>query len=674
MAKNTPPVEPVAVVGQEAALRALPPRPWTWLRVALVVLAVGALVAIVAHMLERPAVLWGAIVAALVVAVPTLVLGSRHRARGVSLDGMIQAANSILQASAPTRELVTASRWKGGWIGHPERLKMRYPATLVDSDPKFMGTLTAQVSSRMGVPYSIQKNDPRRCVLVLERAHGAEEKPSAVQERIDMFSSVVGSMLPGARVTSLAQDDAAKLSALEFTWPANVMTRAVSPVFQGRIAKTLQATAGQPLTVTFDPPTQTARAVPLTPLPDRLPHPPRNAQTPMRVEFGMFRDGRKCIWNLDAPLPHLLIVGGSGGGKTVLLLTLLTALPEGMRIHPIDPKRVGLMGIHLLPGAMKPATRPVAIVDRLLEFKRIMDDRFETLETVGTHMRGTFAPEVLVIDEGEEMNDLLADWWTSGEGKADWMERYDLQRAPAGTKHPAMKVLGSILRLGREARMHVILASQQAAADWLGTSSRSQFAVRIALRNLEVSSSIMQFGTPIASSGLENVSGRAWVSLGMGMQPEHAQIYWTPKFESGLSPEDTAILDGLGVHVPDARALPTADAEDDTATAPVARPAVSIDKPAPVLSDEADDDDETADDDEADTEGSATPVLDLDDGMRVLIDIDGQMTSVTVESVEPDDDGGEGYLLLSYVTDDGEPGAMAVADTETVQAVDAVPA
>ena len=180
-----------------------------------------------------------------------------------------------------------------------------------------------------------------------------------------------------------------------------------------------------------------------------------------------------------------------------------------------------------------------------------MDDRYEYLEKNGPHLRAELNPLILVVDEGEEMVDMLNDWWRSGDGKLDWMQRFGLEKAPTGSTHPVMTAFGSILRLGREGRVHVILASQQAASSWLSTSSRSQFAVRIALRNLEQSTSMMTFGSLAAVSGLENRPGRAWVSVGMGMQPEHAQIYWTPKLAPGINDADREILHGLGILLPD---------------------------------------------------------------------------------------------------------------------------
>lgn len=566
--------------------------------------------------------------------------------------------------------------FKPSWSDpHGLPLRWTYPESLTPDDRR-RGEFNRVFSERLGAS---AETDWQPKVAIVRRAPEVAQRPAAVVE----LESALTPMLPGVVVTDLERDEAEKVSKVGFAWPASSTMRASSVAWQRRIGTTIQDAMGQSFTLSFDPANRVGTAVPLTPLPNVVPHPPRDPATPMRVEFGVFRDGRKCVWDLDAPLPHLLINGGTGGGKTVLLLSILLGLPENAIIYGIDPKRLGLFNLHLIPGARPAATREESIVRTLLEVKRLMDERYEYLENNGPHLRKTLAPLVLVIDEGEEMNDLLNDWWVSGDGKLDWKERFALDKMPTGTKHPVMSQLGSILRLGREAKVHVVLASQQASAEWLKTSSRSQFAVRIALRNLEASSSIMLFGSPIATSGLENVSGRAWVSLGMGMQPEHAQVYWTPKLEPGLNNADRAILHGLGITLPDdpGFADTTAENAQDAPGAPqstpgtvetpepseaVTEPATAPVAPSPAQPEPEPDVEPDVDADAADVETVPVGVLELDDGMRIVIDEDGVRLLATVEGVAPDPMDEE-YIAVDYRTDEGDLGSLSVRDDETVE-------
>lgn len=553
-------------VVEEIAVRALPRRPWIWPGRLALILGAAVIVIGIYGVTGNDKMIPITIAATVAVAALVIVFGVRRWMRGRSIDKMIEAVNAVVRAAAPTRDLVRPSRWKGGWIGYPTRIRVTYPADVVDADPKFLESLVGQVTNRMGIPYRIKKNNSKTCVVTLELDTSEEAAP---QDRDhSKMESIVQSVVPGMTVKEITRNAEDEISEIQLRWPPSQTSRVGTKYIQRKLTDAIQIAVGESFDTEFDFTQERAVSAPLVPLPDVVPHPARNDAEPMKVAFGQFRDGTPCIWNLDDPLPHVLIVGGTGGGKTVLLLSILTALPNGLRrdafgqwvrdedaiaaeVWPIDPKRIGLFNLDLIPGAKRAATRESAIVDYILGVKRIMDDRFDYLEEEGPHLRETLSPLVLVVDEGEEMVDLLNDWWRSGDGKLDWMMRFGLEKAPTGSTHPVMIAFGSILRLGREGRVHVILASQQAASSWLSTSSRSQFAVRIALRNLEQSTSIMTFGSLAAVSGLENRPGRAWVSVGMGMQPEHAQIYWTPKLAPGINDSDREILHGLGILLPD---------------------------------------------------------------------------------------------------------------------------
>lgn len=657
---------------EDIAVRALPRRPLIWPGRALILICLGGIVWGVAGMFGATTLAVVAVVITVLIVAAVIAFGSRNYARGRSIDKTIEAVNAVIRAAAPTRDLVQPSRWTGGWIGYPRRFKIRYPSHLIDSDPRFVETLAAQVSNRMDLIYKTTKNDARRCVITLEHDPNAQEAER--DEVREQLGSILAAYLPGVSITDLErtaeeQPDGSErevVSGVRIAWPASSFVRVSAGAFQSRVVEAISKALDATYVGVFDLPKLTARFAPITPLPDKIAHPPRDLEEPMKVVFGQFRDGTQCIWDLDAPLPHVLIVGGTGGGKTVLLLSILTGLPAQAEIYPIDPKRLGLFNLDLLPGGRRAATREAAIVESLLDVKAKMDDRYAYLEENGPQLRETLHPIVLVIDEGEEMAELLNEWWKTGPGKVDWQQRFDLERAPTGTTHPAMGALGSILRLGREARVHVILASQQAAAGWLSTSSRSQFAVRIALRNLEASTSMMTFGSLAAMKGLENKPGRAWVSLGMGVLPDHAQIFWTPKLAPGLNDEDRAILHGLGITLPDdegfvppplpPRSTRRSPAAAEPEPAAAAAPAVQALEAEPPVDEPAAD---------QNVHAIELSVAELEDGMTILIDIDGVGTPATVAGVEADLSDSS-YLVLNYETANGELGALSLEESDRV--------
>ena len=62
----------------------------------------------------------------------------------------------------------------------------------------------------------------------------------------------------------------------------------------------------------------------------------------VRVEHGKMRLMQNTYWEFDS-LPHMLIAGGTGGGKTYFILTLIRALLENNAVlHILDPKNADL--------------------------------------------------------------------------------------------------------------------------------------------------------------------------------------------------------------------------------------------------------------------------------------------------------------------------------------------
>ena len=68
---------------------------------------------------------------------------------------------------------------------------------------------------------------------------------------------------------------------------------------------------------------------------------PRITIDEVRAENGCLKLMKNLVWEYDA-LPHALIAGGTGGGKTYFLLTLIEALLHTNAVlYILDPKREG---------------------------------------------------------------------------------------------------------------------------------------------------------------------------------------------------------------------------------------------------------------------------------------------------------------------------------------------
>ncbi|MEX0665637.1 MAG: DNA translocase FtsK 4TM domain-containing protein [Acidimicrobiia bacterium] len=127
----------------------------------------------------------------------------------------------------------------------------------------------------------------------------------------------------------------------------------------------------------------------LVTLGDILVSPEAKAATqPLEVGLGRDISGRSVMLNL-AELPHVLIAGATGAGKSSCINSLVTSLlmrntPDQVRLILVDPKRVELGAYNDLPHLLTAVvTNPKRAANALDWAVREMDMRYELLAEVG---------------------------------------------------------------------------------------------------------------------------------------------------------------------------------------------------------------------------------------------------------------------------------------------------
>ena len=127
----------------------------------------------------------------------------------------------------------------------------------------------------------------------------------------------------------------------------------------------------------------------LVTLGDILTSPEAKAATePLEVGLGRDIAGRAVMLDL-ATLPHVLIAGATGSGKSSCINSLVTSLlmrntPDQVRLILVDPKRVELGAYNDLPHLLTPVvTNPKKAANALDWAVREMDMRYEALAEVG---------------------------------------------------------------------------------------------------------------------------------------------------------------------------------------------------------------------------------------------------------------------------------------------------
>jgi S-DNA-T family DNA segregation ATPase FtsK/SpoIIIE len=109
---------------------------------------------------------------------------------------------------------------------------------------------------------------------------------------------------------------------------------------------------------------------------------------PLSVALGKDVHGRAQLVNLTA-MPHLLIAGATGAGKSSLINSFVTSIlmrtaPEEVKLVLVDPKRVELSHFADLPHLLSPViVHPKRAAEALGWVVREMEQRYEVLATAG---------------------------------------------------------------------------------------------------------------------------------------------------------------------------------------------------------------------------------------------------------------------------------------------------
>ena len=219
-------------------------------------------------------------------------------------------------------------------------------------------------------------------------------------------------------------------------------------------------------------------------------------------------------WHFDKD-PHLLLGGGTGGGKTFTILSLIYALCRVGEVEICDPKNSDLMALGKLPlFAGKVHTGKKDITQCLENTVELMETRFKTMNNSSRYKMGKnyayygLKPKFVFIDEFAAFKAELAnDYSTDGE-----VDEY----------------LTQLILKARQAGIFFIVAMQRPDGEFLKTALRDQFMFRMSVGRLSETGILMIFGDENKNKKFkyvekidgQKVYGRGYVAQGGGTARE----------------------------------------------------------------------------------------------------------------------------------------------------------
>ena len=216
----------------------------------------------------------------------------------------------------------------------------------------------------------------------------------------------------------------------------------------------------------------------------------RTGTSKLDLAIGKDTSGKAIVTDL-ADMPHLLVAGTTGSGKTVCLNSLIMSIlfnasPSEVKFIMIDPKMVELVPYNDLPHLLCPVITDAKKATPALNWVVMeMESRYKSFnkESVrnikGYHAKGLLMPYIVVVVD----------------------ELADLMQVSAKTVEGA---IARLAQLARAAGIHLILATQRPSVDVITGVIKANFSSRISFK---VASKV-DSRTVLDTNGAETLLGK----------------------------------------------------------------------------------------------------------------------------------------------------------------------
>jgi len=226
----------------------------------------------------------------------------------------------------------------------------------------------------------------------------------------------------------------------------------------------------------------------------------QNSPKPLTVALGRGLSGKAIFGNL-AKMPHILVAGTTGSGKSVTIHSLITSLiyrngPEDLQFIMVDPKRVELTLYNKIPHLLTPViTEAKKTILSLKWAAREMDRRYdilqaESVQNIESYHANVYEKGKKNGEEAERMPYIVI----VIDELADIMQTYPRELESAIVR---------LAQMSRAVGIHLILSTQRPSVNVITGLIKANIPTRIAL---QVSSQI-DSRTILDQGGAEKLLG-----------------------------------------------------------------------------------------------------------------------------------------------------------------------
>lgn len=235
-----------------------------------------------------------------------------------------------------------------------------------------------------------------------------------------------------------------------------------------------------------------------------------NSKSEIPIVLGKEVSGKPIIADLTK-MPHLLIAGATGAGKTVCINAIIASLlysktPADLRFIMVDPKIVEMQAYNVLPHMLIPVvTEPKKVPAALKWLLREMERRYQLFATIGVRNIAGFNAKILKNKEEAERAAAMDAELTPEEraeaarAQAEMQPDLDLEIpkekipyivcivdeladlmmvAPADIEN----CIARLAQLARAAGIHLVIATQRPSADVITGIIKANLPTRIAFK------------------------------------------------------------------------------------------------------------------------------------------------------------------------------------------------